>query len=376
MVISRKMYQLLFSKIKHLYRKYDWFTLLLVLLSLHVLSAALLLYFDYETFAQDTWPKTLWKGTWWFFVTATTVGYGDIVPVTVPGQIVAIFDMIFGIGLMATIIGAGTDKFIERRKLRVRGLRQLKLKNHIVVLGGGAKKKVDKLIREIRNDHLYCKTDIVICSDAYDENPFSEDIEFVRGAIGSEDVMERACVKEAGFIIIYGYTDEETILTTLAVDELNRAAFTSVYIRDRTNIRHIERINKARVAHRFIDGRHYPRIRVITRLNDLMLAREIANPDLSAALLLLMDTTSGSTFYSIQAWPGLDKHISIPRVRQMLRATDAHALLVGLKREEDGSIVMNPAEDVDVCPNDILFVIAQHRPVVDWVSMIHGRETV
>lgn len=364
------MYQLLLSKIKHLYRKYDWFTLIVVLLSLHMLSAALLLYFDYETFAQETLARTLWKGTWWFFVTATTVGYGDIVPTTVPGQVVAIFDMIFGIGLMATFIGAGTDRFLERRKLRVRGLKQLQLNNHIVVLGGGAKKKVDKLIGEIRNDHLYCKTDIVICSDAYEENPFSDDIEFVRGPIGSDDVLERACVKEAGFVIIYGYTDDETILTTLTVDEMNRPAFTSVYIRDRSNIKHIDRINKARVAHRFIDGRHYPRIRVITRLNDLMLAREIANPDLSAALLLLMDTTSGSTFYSIQAWPGLDKQISIPLVRQMLRVTDAHALLVGLKRDEDGSIIMNPEEDLHVYPNDLLFVIAHHRPDVDWVSMI------
>lgn len=364
------MYQLLVRNFRRLYRKYDWFTLLVVLLGLHVISAGLLLYFDYETFAQDTFAKTLWKGTWWFFVTATTVGYGDIVPVTVPGQVIAIFDMIFGIGLMATIIGAGTEKLIERRKLRVRGLKQLNLKNHIVVLGGGARKKVDKLIREIRNDHLYCSTDIVICSDAYEENPFEDGIEFVRGSIGSEGVMERACVARAEVIIIYGYTDEETILTTLAVDEMNRSAATSVYIRDRSNIRHIERINNSRVAHRFIDGKHYPRIRVITRLNDLMLAREIANPALSAALLLLMDSNSGSTFYSIQAWPGLDKQIPLPRVRQMLRENDAHALLVGLKRDDDGKIMMNPEEGVAVYPNDLLFVISQHRPVVDWVSMI------
>lgn len=368
------MYQLVFRKIKHLYRRYDWFTLIVVLLILHTISACLLLYFDYETFADDTWLKTLWKGTWWFFVTATTVGYGDVVPTSIPGEIIAIFDMIFGIGLMATIIGAGTEKLIDRRKLRVKGLRQLKLKNHIVVLGGGAKAKVDKLIGEIRNDHLYCHTDMVVCSDAYEQNPFGEDIEYIRGHIGSDDVMTRACVKEAGNIIIYGYSDEETILTTLAVDELNRGAFTSVYIRDRSNIRHIDRINKGRVAHRFIDGEHYPRIRVITRLNDLMLAREIANPDLSSAMLLLMDSTAGATFYSIPAWPGLDKCLGLPRVRQMLRETDAHALLVGIKKDEDGSLIMNPGEDVEVLPNDLLFVIADHRPEIDWVSMILNQE--
>ncbi len=368
------MYLLLFRKIRYLYKRYDWFSIIAILLTLHVLSAGLLLFFDYETFAQETIAKTLWKGTWWFFVTATTVGYGDIVPHTIPGQVVALFDMIFGIGLMATAIGAGADKLIERRRVRVRGLKQLNMKNHIVILGGGAKKKVDTLLSEIRNDPFYCRTDMVVCSDAYDENPFGDDIEYVRGSISSDDVMRRACVKDAECVIIYGYTDEETILTALAVDELNRSAFTTVYIRDRLNIRHIERINKVRVAHRMIDGKHYHRIRVITRLNDLMLAREISNPDLSEVVLSLMDSRQGDTFYSVQAWPGFDKRIGVPRVRQMLRAMDAHALLVGIKRDENGSILMNPGEDIEVYPNDQLFVIAGYRPDVDWVSLITQSE--
>ncbi len=364
------MYLLLLRKLRFLYRRYDWFTIIVVLLLLHCLSAGLLLYFDYPTFARPTIAQTLWKGTWWFFVTATTVGYGDIVPQSIPGQAIAILDMILGIGMMATLIGAGTDKLIQRRKMRMRGLQQLKLHNHIVVLGGGARQKVEKLIGEIRNDHLYCRTDIVVCSDVYEENPFGDGIEYVRGGLGAEDTLKRSCVKDAAFVIIYGYTDEETILTALAVDELNRSAFTTVYIRDRANIRHIDRINKARIAHRYIDGIHYHRIRVITRLNDLMLAREISNPDLSEALLELMDSSRGDTFFSIQAWPGLDKQIRVPRVRQMLRATDSHALLVGIKRDEDGTIILNPSEEIDVYPNDHLFVIASHRPSVDWVSLI------
>jgi voltage-gated potassium channel len=368
------MYLLLFRKLKSLYKKYDWFSIITVLLTLHVLSAGLLLFVDYDTFAQETLAKTLWKGTWWFFVTATTVGYGDIVPHTIAGQAIAIFDMIFGIGLMATAIGAGADKLIERRRARVRGLKQLNLKNHIVILGGGARKKVDTLLSEIRNDPFHCRTEMVVCSDVYDENPFGDDIEYVRGSIGSDDVIKRSCVQDADYIIIYGYTDEETILTALAVDELNRTAFTTVYIRDRLNIRHIERINKVRVAQRLIDGTHYHRIRVITRLNDLMLAREISNPDLAEGLLSLMDSRQGDTFYSVQAWPGFDKRIGLPSVRKMLRATDAHALLVGIKRDENGSILMNPGEEVEVYQNDQLFVIAGHQPDVDWGPLITQNE--
>jgi len=38
---------------------------------------------------------------WWAIVTVTTVGYGDIVPVTVEGRIVGAFLMIIGMGTLA-----------------------------------------------------------------------------------------------------------------------------------------------------------------------------------------------------------------------------------------------------------------------------------
>lgn len=363
------MIHLYFSRrIKYLFRKYDWITIIVILLTLHCISAALLLVFDYEAFAQETIPKTLWKGTWWFFVTATTVGYGDVVPTTIPGQVIAVFDMIFGIGLMYTIVGAGADKVIERRRRRMRGLSQLNLRDHIVLLGGGAERKMRKLIREIHTDPLYDGVEIVVCSEHYDENPFTDDVEFVRGRIGDDDTLCRSCVEYAKVVIIYGISDEETILTALAVDEINRDAFTTVYIRDRVNIKHIQRINKVR--HAGIAGKQYKRIRVITRINDLMLAREISNPDLSEAILQLMNAKTGNTFFSIEAWPQHDCTLGLPAVRQMLRATDAHALLVGIRRFEDGSMCLNPHENIQVSSKDHLFVIAAHRPEIEWAPLL------
>jgi voltage-gated potassium channel len=52
-------------------------------------------------------------GLWWSLVTVTTVGYGDMFPVTPGGRIAATFLMILGIGLVAYITAAVAAHFVE-----------------------------------------------------------------------------------------------------------------------------------------------------------------------------------------------------------------------------------------------------------------------
>jgi voltage-gated potassium channel len=40
---------------------------------------------------------------WWSVATVTTVGYGDIYPITVAGRIIAAFTMIVGVATLATV---------------------------------------------------------------------------------------------------------------------------------------------------------------------------------------------------------------------------------------------------------------------------------
>jgi len=51
-------------------------------------------------------------GLWWAFVTLTTVGYGDVVPITSGGRMLAVVTMIFGIVVYSLII-ANVTVFIE-----------------------------------------------------------------------------------------------------------------------------------------------------------------------------------------------------------------------------------------------------------------------
>ena len=67
-----------------------------------ILSSILISYFENKSFSD---------ALWWSIVTCTTVGYGDISPVTGIGRIVAVILMIFGIGLISMLTGTITTFF-------------------------------------------------------------------------------------------------------------------------------------------------------------------------------------------------------------------------------------------------------------------------
>jgi voltage-gated potassium channel len=53
-----------------------------------------------------------WDALWWGLSTMTTVGYGDVYPVTAEGRLFAAALMIFGVGLFAALTAAVTSFFM------------------------------------------------------------------------------------------------------------------------------------------------------------------------------------------------------------------------------------------------------------------------
>jgi voltage-gated potassium channel len=64
---------------------------------------------------KDGFPS-IGSGLWWAVQTVTTVGYGDHVPVTVAGRIVAAVVMLLGIGFVTVITASITGSFVARSR--------------------------------------------------------------------------------------------------------------------------------------------------------------------------------------------------------------------------------------------------------------------
>jgi voltage-gated potassium channel len=64
---------------------------------------------------RDNYPS-IGSGLWWAAQTVTTVGYGDNVPTTLAGRLVAVLVMLLGIGFLTVITASITSTFVSRSR--------------------------------------------------------------------------------------------------------------------------------------------------------------------------------------------------------------------------------------------------------------------
>jgi voltage-gated potassium channel len=69
---------------------------------------------------HDNFPS-VGSGLWWAVQTITTVGYGDLVPTSIIGRVLAAGVMLLGIGFVTVITAAITSSFVARSRQELAG---------------------------------------------------------------------------------------------------------------------------------------------------------------------------------------------------------------------------------------------------------------
>lgn len=101
-----------------------------VTVSVTIIAAVLIHFTDPKNFPN------IGDSLWWAIQTVTTVGYGDLVPTSTSGRIVAALVMVAGIGFLTVITAAITSTFIETARRRIDGTTSNALSARLDQIGG------------------------------------------------------------------------------------------------------------------------------------------------------------------------------------------------------------------------------------------------
>lgn len=291
------------------------------------------------------------ESLWWAVVTTTTVGYGDFYPETTAGRVVGIVLMLTGIGLFGGMTAGLATAILEHRSKLDRGVKQLKMKDHILISGWNA--TGEDIVREILADPL--ERDVVVVAEL-PERPLGDDhVGFVQGEI-SERTLELSNASTAETALVLGDQniadlagrDAKTLINALAIKNYNPAIYTCIQLFDPKSEAHAE-VSKA------------DEVVVIGALAGGLLSRAALDHGSSKAVLSLLRADEGEEIYRVtvpSAWVGKNFGESLGQAK-----AEWDMLMIGVEPANQ-ELIINPSGSYTFAAGDMIAVIAEERPVV------------
>lgn len=114
--------------------KHTLFAAVMVMCIMMILAASGIYLFEREL--QPDSFGSIPASMWWAFVTLTTVGYGDVVPITLGGRIFGVIVMVCGVGVAAMPAGIFASSFVQLAREQEKQRRFLGRIKHKLSPGG------------------------------------------------------------------------------------------------------------------------------------------------------------------------------------------------------------------------------------------------
>jgi voltage-gated potassium channel len=201
---------------KHIYFRMPLIIrLLITVFTLMILFGACIHFVEPEAF------PTIFDGVWWAVVTGATVGYGDYVPLSVPGRMLGILLILSGGGLITYYITAVSAATVKHEQRLSKGSVAFKGNNHIIFIGWNERTK--QLVNLTKKLHPH--SEIVLIDHTLDHLSYQKvPVHFIHGIASDDHILKRANIAHASCAVITAdilrkerEADNYTILTTVAI---------------------------------------------------------------------------------------------------------------------------------------------------------------
>ena len=324
-------------------RRENLFRLMGVIVVLVLIGAAGLAHFEEDRPFHDA--------LWWSIVTVTTVGFGDISPVSLGGRVIGVVLMFFGIGVLGMFTATIAGAFVEHRLRKDRGMGECDLEGHIILCGWNDRTK--EILKDLRADGRAADRPLVLVADV-ETKPVEDDrLRFVRGT-ETEDDLKRAGIEGAETVVLvgdrsldYGARDAKAVLAVLTVKSLNPNVYAIVELAGEENVRHCEQAD----ADEIIVG---------ADLCSRVISTATLDHGISTVLRELLSAQVGHDLITMPVPAGHGGRSFFDVFSALKREADVIALAI--QRHGTGDIVTNPAAGAPVAADDRLVVISARTP--------------
>ncbi len=332
-----------FSRLLYLIRENKLAKLFLLTLVVMVSSIGCISLFENNLPLRDAF--------WWCVVTITTVGYGDYVPATFKGRIVAGCLMFLGIGLLGMFTANVASIFVEGRMKQGKGLNKVNVKDHFIVCGWNY--KTQEIIEELKVDKKMDNTSIVLVSNIPEQPVEYKGVFFVKGEV-TEHTMELANLKEALTVIIVSdesveshTRDAKVLMDILTVKNLNKNVYTCIEISNVKNRKHCELAGADEII-------------VTGELSCRLLAQSALDPGVNRVFSELVSNGFGNEIYKLNTPKEIVGNSFIDALRSLKEKFDA--VLIAVEPRGQKEIIINPPNSRIINDGDKILIMARERP--------------
>ena len=340
---------LYFKKLAMLLRahidKASW-QLLMAVTVLHIAATWLLLLAANET-------ELLGLNTYFYYyvVTTSTVGYGDMSAVTPMGRwVVALFQIPFGLALFGVLLGKVGQLVTFWVKRAMTGNKNLAhLTDHIVIFGWH-EQRTKKIVDYILADNKRKDRQIILAVNDLEEHPLANysEVEFAHlTSFTDEKELDRIAISQADKIIIDGKDDDQTFTTALMISPLiKEVAHISAHFIDESKVSLLRT--------------HCKNVECSSTKSAEILVRAMQDPGSSRVQEELLSTLHGDTQFSVQ----LPENIAaLPFSAFFHYFKEKHdAIILGVAHDLNAfNMDLNPPLHYQIKGGDILHYISPER---------------